>query len=122
MRNQKIEMDGDGMVECSEHKTHPQLCINYGDNYDPDDPDDGRSGRVDNRCVAPRLESHHLDSNSVLRRTMGTGTDKRSACKFTGVLLPNGIGNPDTLPAKHFDEREPAGDKEQPPRRGTDIL
>lgn len=23
MRNQKIEMDGDGMVECSEHKTHP---------------------------------------------------------------------------------------------------
>ena len=37
--------------------------INYGDNYDPDDPDDGRSGRVDNRCVAPRMESGYVDSD-----------------------------------------------------------
>ena len=38
MRNQKIEMDGDGMVECSEHKTHPNSASTMATTMTPMTP------------------------------------------------------------------------------------
>ena len=131
---QKIEMFCDAMVECSDKQKPNERHINYGDDnyrqhlHDPDDPKDPhdpshtRSGRVDNGLMASRLESQHLDSNPEFRRPMGAGQDRRTARKFTGVLLPNSITNSHTLPAKHSHERQTSSDKEQPPRRRAHIL
>ncbi len=63
-----------------------------------------------------------MDSDPKVRRRMGPCDDQRSACPCPGHLLSTGISDPDALPAKHPDGREPASDKEQPPRRGTDVL
>ena len=127
----KIEMFCGAMLECSDKQKPNEQHINYDDdNYRqllhvpnvPDDPSHTRSGRVDNGSVAPGLESQHLDRNPKLRRTMGTGHDRRRARKFTGVLLPNSITNSLTIPAKHSHVRESSGDKEHPPRRRAHIL
>ena len=108
--------------------------INYGDdNYrqhlhahdpdlDPNDPIHTRSSRVDDRRMAPRLESQHLDSNPKFRRTMGADQDIRTARKFTGTLLPNIITNSHTLPAKHSYESQSSGEKEQQSRCRAHIL
>ena len=99
----------------------PNKHIKYDDN-DSNDPRQRGSKCLDDRCLVPRLESGYMDSDPEIRRRMGPCDDQRSACPFTEDLLSTGIIDPDALPAKHPDVREPASDQEQPPRCGTDIL
>ena len=99
----------------------PNKHIKYDDN-DSNDPRQRGSKCLDDRCLVPRLESGCVDSDPKVRRRMGPCDDQRSPRAFTERLLPTGIIDPDALPAKHPDVREPASDQEQPPRCGTDIL
>ena len=95
-----------------QHDDYRQHLHALDPDLDPNDPIHTRSSRLDDRRMAPRLESQHLDSHSKLRRPMGASQDIRTARKFTGTLLPNSITNSHTSPAKHSHERQSSGDKE----------